>query len=254
MVAKAARAGTRLSLRTEDYIYDTDFRDLAYAAGSRAHERLAPGAWDLDSPGRSTLELDYAANPEVMVDGQLWPAYDRGRLLVPEGKHRIEACSRLTAWKTFLLAPARITGFNGGIAEAKTTLQGVKLRYDSPVPASLALNMAPVAATLDGLPFQWAPSAAVDEPKGKGGKPAPVATALNLPAGEHVLEIITRPLASSIMRQASFGISIVIVVISVGTVLAFLLLYIGGWFKRLYAGEEASHTHPTAPKTPQAKA
>ncbi|MBW8886791.1 MAG: DUF2334 domain-containing protein [Fibrobacteres bacterium] len=254
LVARAAREGTRLTLRTEDYIYDTDFRDLAYAAGSRATESFAPGAWDLDSPGRSTLDLDFAANPEVMVDGQLWPAYDRGRLLVPEGRHRIEACSRLTAWRTFLLAPARITGFNGGIADARTTLQGVRLRYDSPVPAALAMNMAPVSATLDGLPFQWGPAAAVDADKGKGGKPATVPTALDLPAGSHDLVIITRPLASSLMRQASFGISIVIIVISVGTVLAFLLLYLGGWLKRLYSGEEAAPGSHPAPKAPPTQA
>jgi hypothetical protein len=254
MMSRAARQGTRLTLRTEDYIYDTDFRDLAYAASSRGRERFAPAAWDLDSPGRSTLELDYAANPEVRVDGELWPAYDRGRLLVPEGKHRIEASSRLAAWRTFLLAPARITGFNGGIIEARSTLQGVRLRYASPVPAALALNMAPVSATLDGLPFQWGPMAAVDADKGKGGKPSPAATSLDLPAGNHELIIITRPLASSLMRQASFGISLVIVFISVGTVLAFLLLYIGGWFKRLYAGEDNRHDGQPAPKAPSAKA
>lgn len=263
LMARMAVQGARLTLRTEDYIYDTDFRDLAYAAGSRGHERFAPAAWDLDSPGRSTLELDYAANPEVKVDGELWPAYDRGRLLVPEGKHRIEACSRLTAWRAFLLAPARITGFNGGITEARSTLQGVRLRYDSPVPASLALNMPPVSATLDGLPFQWGPEAAVDGggltrfDKGKEGKPSPAATSLDLPAGSHELVVITRPLASSLMRQASFGISLGIVFISVGTLLAFLLLYIGGWFKRLYAGEEPpSDGRPGshAPRVPRAEA
>jgi len=251
LVARAAQAGTRLTLRTEDYIYDTDFRDLAYAAGSRAHARLAPVAWDLDSPGRSTLELDYAANPEVKVDGELWPAYDHGRLIVPEGRHRIEACSRLAAWKAFLLAPARIVGFNGGIEEARTTLQGVRLRYDSPVPAALALDMAPVSATLDGLPFPLAPAAA---PQGKGGKPAPRAASLDLPAGTHDLVVITRPLATSIMRQASFGLSLAIIVISAGTVLAFLLLYLGGWLKRLYRGEDPAQAHPPAPKAPPAQA
>jgi hypothetical protein len=96
--------------------------------------------------------------------------------------------------------------------------------------------------------------AAVDADKGKGGKPSPAATSLDLPAGNHELIIITRPLASSLMRQASFGISLVIVFISVGTVLAFLLLYIGGWFKRLYAGEDNRHDGQPAPKAPSAKA
>jgi hypothetical protein len=64
---------------------------------------------------------------------------------------------------------------------------------------------------------------------------------LDLPAGSHELIVTTRPLASSLMRQASFGISLAIIVISVGTVLAFLLLYIGGWLRRLYAGDDERH-------------
>jgi uncharacterized protein YdaL len=235
MVATAEQAGARLTLRTEDNIYDTDFRDLAYAAGAAARERISPAGWQIHSRGRTVLELDEKSNPEVLVDGAIWPAYVKGRLLLPEGEHRLEGCPRFIAWKTLLQAPARITGFNGGITQARTTLQGLRLEYASALPASLGLSMAPRSATLDGLPFTLPPT----PPQGprKGEEPG-AGMGLSLPSGSHVIEVITRPLASSLMRQASIGLSGIIVVISSLTVLAFTLLYLGGIAKRVYAGRE----------------
>ncbi|MDB5048244.1 MAG: hypothetical protein JWO30_1315 [Fibrobacteres bacterium] len=241
LVASAELAGARLTLRTEDFIYDTDFRDLAYAAAAAARERITPAAWTIDAPGRTALELDEHANPEVLVDGNIWPAYDKGRLLLPEGSHRVEGCPRLMAWKTLLQAPARITGFNGDIVEAGITLKGLHLRYRSPLPASLGLSMVPRETSLDGLPLGRMEADKTPMPKsaaaGAGAKGMVPGGSLSLPAGDHLVEITMRPLFSSIMRQASIGLSGVIVVISSLTVFAFVLLYLGGAAKRLYSGD-----------------
>jgi hypothetical protein len=189
------------------------------------------------------LELDDKANPEVLVDGALWPAYSKGRLLLPEGGHRVEGSPRFVAWKTLLQAPARITGFNGGIVEARTTLQGLRLKYSSALPATLGLSMAPRSVMVDGLPFGLPPV----PPQGpRPGAASGAGSGLSLPAGTHVVDVITRPLASSLMRQASIGLSGIIVVISSLTVLAFVLLYVGGAARRLYAGDEADKPKPPA--------
>lgn len=223
LVAAAGRLGTRLSLRTEDFIYDTDFRNLAHAAAASTRESLAGGAWEIRSPGRTSIELDDDANPEVLMDGRAWPAYDRGRLLLPAGNHRLEGAPRLVSWKSMLQAPTRISGFNASITDSRATLQGLRLKYESPHPASLALSMAPLSVTLDGLPY--------DAGQGKPG------AALSLPAGVHLVDIATRPLASALMRQASVGLSVGIILISSLMVLAFGILYVGGAMRRLYAGE-----------------
>jgi|GEM_PF-443983 len=238
LVANAQHAGARLTLRTEDYIYDTDFRDLAYAAAAAAHERISPGGWLVDSKGRTVLELDDKVNPEVLVDGGLWPAYVKGRLLLPEGEHRVEGCPRLMAWKTLLQAPARITGFNGSIVQAQTTLQGLRLQYESMLPASLGVSMAPRSATVDGLPFALPPVPPQGPRKSGKDEEAAAGMGLSLPSGSHVVEIVTRPLFTSLMRQASIGFSGLIVIISSLTVLAFTLLYLGGIAKRFYHGDD----------------
>lgn len=237
IVAGAERAGARLTLRTEDNIYDTDFRDLAYAAAAAAREGISPSGWSIVAPGRTVLELDDKANPEVLVDGAPWPAYSKGRLLLPEGEHRVEGCPRFIAWKTLLQAPARITGFNGGIVEARSTLQGLRLKYASALPATLGISMTTRSAMVDGLPFAL-PPLPPQGPRPGAAVAASAGSSLSLPAGTHVVEIITRPLASSLMRQASIGLSGIIVIISSLTVLAFVLLYLGGAARRLYAGDE----------------
>jgi hypothetical protein len=224
LVAAAERLGARLSLRTEAYLYDTDFRNLAHAAAASARERFVDGAWEIRTRGRTAAELDHDAVPHVLVDGRAWPAYDRGRLLLPAGDHRLEGAPRLVSWKALLQAPARISGFNGSILDARTTLQGLELAYESAGPATLGLNMPAVEATLDGLPHP---------PRDAGGS-----RTLELPAGRHVVAIATRPLASSLMRRASVGLSVAIILVSSLTVLAFGLLWAGGWARRLYAGEE----------------
>jgi len=153
LVATAGLRGVRLSLRTEDLIYDTDFRTLAFAAAAATHEKLSGLAWEIKAKGQAVMDLDGKLNPEVELDGATWAAYDKGRLLIPEGEHRLEGCPRLLSWKTVLQAPVRVTGFNGNILEAGATLQGMWLRYASALPASLALNQVPLETSLDGLPF-----------------------------------------------------------------------------------------------------
>jgi hypothetical protein len=154
----------------------------------------------------------------------------------------VEGAPRFTAWKTLLQAPARITGFNGNITEARPTLQGVRLKYESALPASLGVSMAAKSATVDGLPFGLPPV----PPQGVRKGEAAAGASLSLPSGTHVVEVITRPLTSSLMRQASIGLSGVIVVISSLTVLAFVLLYIGGAARRLYSGESREDLDATA--------
>lgn len=237
LVARAGIAGARLTLRTEDHIFDTDFRDLAFAAAAPAKEHITSESWEIESVGRTSVELDDHANPEIMVDGVIWPAYDRGRLLLPEGHHRLEGCPRLIAWKTLLQAPVRITGFNGSISEAGNTLKGLQLRYESTLPASLAVSMVPLEIFVDGIPFGTVSkpitTAGVIDPAAK-----PASTSLSLPAGNHLVQISTRAMASSVMRQASIGLSALIVLISCVTVAAFFLIYLGGAAKRLYSGDD----------------
>ncbi len=229
MMATAGKWG-RLSLRNEDNVYDVDFHNLAFATAVPVQENYTQEGWTINSSNRSWLDLSEVKNPEVMLDGRIWPVYEKGHLLLPEGKHFIEGCSKFTSWKTLLLSPVEVTQFNGIIQDAQSTLQGLKLNYRAIGVASLVLSQNPKEVYLDGLPYL------TESPAPNNTQTLLKDGVLELPAGTHEVEILTRTLGHSIMRQASIGLSALIIGISSLMVSAFTLLYLGGLIKRLWHG------------------
>jgi uncharacterized protein YdaL len=226
VLAQVSRHRGRCTFQTEDNLFDVDFKMLAYAAAAPIPVHISPDIWQVTCDRAAFLELNDKKNPAVLIDDDLWPAYTKGRLLLPQGTHSIRSCPRFKLWNTLLLSHVTIDECNAMLQTAQSTLQGVNFSYISHQPVLLGLSEIPQSILVDGLPLL--------------GASTRLSASLTLPRGTHRVSIKTRRLTTALINDSSIGLSSVVVIISATAIVIFLLLYIGSRVRLFWRGRSKS--------------
>jgi uncharacterized protein YdaL len=209
IVAKAAHRGIRFTIKTESSIFEVDFRDLSYSTASVAQESLGDEVWEITSPIKTEAEFDAKTIRRLYINNIIWPGYDKGRAILPSGKHHL---SNMPRYKTFFtgLSSVAITNFGGTLNGASTTFRGINLSYTSTQNAPLVLSRTPKDILVDGIPVN-------SDLK---------TNSIILPGGKHNVTINMFTLWDAIKDTISLGLSGTIVMVSFAVILTFVILYI----------------------------
>lgn len=203
-----------VAFNSEAGLYDVDNGYLAMALASATRESLTTAAWHIDAATPVSLLLDGKRHQDVLVDGDVWPAYHRGRLLLPAGKHCIEPMNRTYSLFRGFWTEARLVALSGDLLAVKKILRGIDLRYRSETVNHVVLSEKPHAITVDGRRLRIAVT------RGELGY------AFGLPAGEHSAVIHTSSRTTQAIKQTSLALSGVIAAggLVFGSILGFLYL------------------------------
>jgi len=188
----------QVAFNSEASLYDVDSGYLAMALASATRESLATAAWHIDAATPVSLLLDGKRHQNVLVDGAVWPAYHRGRLLLPAGKHRIEPMNRTSSLFKGFWSEARLVALSGELLKVKKVLRGLEMHYQSETVNHVVLSEKPHAITVDGRRLRTAVT------HGELGY------AFALPAGEHSAVILTSSRTTQAIKQTSLVLSGVI--------------------------------------------
>ena len=212
-LARAAGSGqTRVAFYSEASLYEVDFPMLPFVMAIEASEQITDRAWTIESPYTVSVAMDARAHNDVMVDGKIWPAYHRGRVLIPAGRHTIQPLSRLKNLTGWFRSKTRLIDLSGELLWATAFSRGVRFQYESLAPNLVLLNERPREVFIDGRPI---------EPKMLTSE---LGCAVRLPAGKHVATLYTRSRSNLFMKHASICLSGLIVLIgaSAGSLLSFI--------------------------------
>lgn len=163
LVHLAARSFARVTLYSESTVHPVDL-DLLPAAAAAADFRLEPdGALRVSSA--QGVEV-YFPQP-ARVDGRWWPVCDGDYVMVPPGRHIVEAAEYPPTM--------RIVDLNADLLAAAASANGFTLEYRSSGRGFAVLNARPARLLVDGRPLSRSPQ------EGPSGWVVP------LPAGRHRL-------------------------------------------------------------------
>jgi len=185
----------RVALNSEASLYDVDNGCLPLALATAAHESLATFTWHIETSATVALQLDPRRNPDVLVNGDIWPAYHRGHLILPAGKHLIQPINRTRSLLKGFWAEGRLVALSAELLELKRLVRGMELRYRSQTPNWVVLSEKPHAIVLDGK------SLAPSFERGELGY------SFALPAGEHHAEILVTSRGTQLVKQISLALS-----------------------------------------------
>lgn len=221
IVSKAIEKNIRLAIRTESSIYDMDFKNLPFALGSLTKVYSNDDVLSIESPNGCMIDIDQKNVKKVKLDGAYWPAYYKGRVIIPYGKHQISGMSRIDLIRYINSPEIRI--FNGTIKSLKSTLKGIKISYTQNLPSPVILATQPKEILIDGVP--------VNKRDKKYG--SEYNAIFELPKGNHDLIINKGSVYSALVKQASIGISGTIVFGSGIFIILFFILYIIGLYHKM---------------------
>lgn len=187
--------GARLPLNSEASLYEVDSGYLPLALAAATRESLAVAQWCIDAATSVSLLLDPKQHPDVLVDGSVWPAYHRGHLILPAGRHTIEPIDRTSSFFKGFWAEGRLIALSGELLELQRIVRGIRLRYRSETANWLVLSEKPHAIEVDGI--KTAPAMMRGE----------LGYAFALPAGEHRAEIYTTSRTTQVVKQISLALS-----------------------------------------------
>lgn len=185
MVASTA-GKARVLLYAESTVLEPDLDMIPYALAAAVRKERRGREWFISSPMTLAVELDGSAR-EVFVDGQPWPAFVRGRALLPPGTHRLSPRTGLLYLPRLRDQSLKLQKITAPEWQAKAVRDGLEVRYSSPARASLVVTRRPHQILLDGHPYSMAPVAGDD------------GYAVLLPRGAHTVRLrgvdtFTRPL------------------------------------------------------------
>ena len=187
--------GARLALNSEASLYEVDSEYLPMALAAATRESLAVSVWQIDAAGTVALLLDPKQHPDVLVDGGVWPAYHRGHLILPPGRHTIEPVDRASSFFKGFWAEGRLIALSGELIELARIVRGIRFRYRSETANWIVLSEKPHAIEVDGQEIKPAMM------RGELGY------AFSLPAGEHRADIYTTSRTTQLVKQMSLALS-----------------------------------------------
>jgi hypothetical protein len=176
-------------------------------------------------PSRPGATAGHQAQPPVL-DGDIWAFGSDGEILVPPGQHSLGGTPREQALIDRLRAigsgTALLRDITAEVRGVSRTSLGLAVSYQSPRRAWAALGRKPLAIRIDGARVE---SAGIAHREGEW--------LLELPAGDHRVEIDDETIQSAAVDAASLISSRTIVWFGEYFVLALLTIYIGVRCRRL---------------------
>ncbi|HEU0004598.1 MAG TPA: hypothetical protein VFS12_01290, partial [Terriglobia bacterium] len=151
---------------------------------------------------------------------QLWPFREFHQLIVPAGKHEIVEDQGRMQWIDWNQLTLTLKSLQGELLEGSTTQRGLRFRYSSLTRAVALLTKQPYQVRLDGREF------AVKTGFYQGD------WSINLPPGEHHVEILANSPAYFLLDLTSLFSSSFIVLVGFGFGGALALLYIAVLLRR----------------------
>jgi len=222
-VNSAAAGKNRVAFYSESSIYEIDFPVISFALASASTEHFERNVWEIQTPYMISMNLNRNQHEKIRVNGDLWPAYHRGHIILPAGTYRIEPVSRWESWKEIFASSTSLVEFSGELLAIESLSRGLWLNYKNEQPVRLVISDQPAEIVFDNQEKEF------QVQKGISGY------ALQLPAGEHEVYFYTQTMGSVVLRQASMLISGLIVAIGVLAVISLLLIYLRSRVWRIFA-------------------
>ncbi|MBN2411742.1 DUF2334 domain-containing protein [candidate division KSB1 bacterium] len=220
-LAKAAGNGnTRVAMYSEASLYEVDFPIIPYIMAIEAKENITDEGWEINTPYTVNTLLDYKAHKDVIVNGELWPAYYQGRVILPPGKHLIQPVSRTSRFIKRFKSNTRLVDISGELLSTKIISRGIEIKYQSLVPNVIILSEEPTEIILDDKNYD------TQVTRGELGY------AVRLPAGQHITTIYTLSSGTQTLKYASTAISGLIVFLGISAGLLLSGLYLRSSIRR----------------------
>jgi uncharacterized protein YdaL len=210
----------RVALYSESSIYSVDLPWLAYTLGRNTKENFSSFKWEIQSDYTVTLDLNAEEHNDIRVNGNLWPAYYKGKVILPPGSHSIQPVSRIDSWRNVLRTTARLADISGELKSCRTLSRGMEISYDSPVRNYIIINEEPQEILVDGE--QYHSEFLYNNTN----------VSLELPAGSHTVKIYTRSSGALSVSNFSIIASALIILTSIIAGLVLFVLYVRGLRRR----------------------
>ncbi|MSO22632.1 MAG: hypothetical protein EXQ58_05120 [Acidobacteria bacterium] len=176
-----------------------------------AQVSVEPGRLWVDTPRTVLVRVDPAKI--YRLEGQPWPFRQFRQLMVPAGKHEIveEQTKQWIDWSQLTLT---LKSLQGKLLEGRATPRGLQFRYAASTRAVALLSKQPYQVWLDGREFTTKPGFYQGD------------WSVNLPPGNHQVEILANSPAYFLLDLASLFSSSMIVLFGFGIGGSLALLYV----------------------------
>ncbi|MFC1569364.1 DUF2334 domain-containing protein [bacterium] len=220
LLKSASQDQNRVALYSESSIYMVDFPWISYALAQNARETLSPYRWDIHSENTVTFDMNPNIHQDLMVNGSFWPAYFRGRLMLPAGDHVIQSIPGIKGMTKSFNTTTRLVDISGELKSCRLNHQGIEVTYESLVRNYIIVNEQPKKIMVDNTVY---------ESKVQKGR---MGYSFAVPPGSHTIKIITRSEGSRSLRNFSIVSSFGIVLVSGLAGLILIGLYVTGSMRR----------------------
>lgn len=214
LIRSAQQQDNRVALYSESSIYDVDLPWVSYTLANHCHEELHPHQWRIDSPRKVLLNLDKDSHKNIKVNGKIWPAYYKGKTILPGDSLVLEPLRPIETIHQVFTSSTRIVDISGELKDCRLTARGVDVSYSSDVINYVVINESPRTILLDGEPVR---------PEITHGLPG---YSISLPAGEHQVQIFTATRIGLFLKNFSIVVSALIVLISTVGGGSLLIIYL----------------------------
>jgi hypothetical protein len=157
--------------------------------------------------------LNPKKHKNIYLDGEIWPAYEKGRVLIPPGSHEIQSLSLGEDIARAFQTNTRIVDISGELESCRIISRGLEVTYHSTMRNFLAINERPQELYLDNERVES------EVHEGISG------FTLTLPSGTHTVRIHTRTKGAASLNNFSMIASISIVALSILSASALVILY-----------------------------
>ena len=148
--ARAARAASgRVALYGDATIRSADLELLSYAAAATTRVTRRERTWEVDSP--VSVELPVSSEIKTFsLDGNDWPFWRPGYVLLPPGRHTLSAARAKARWLDTSALRPQLLQVSDPLLDMSTTNAGLLIEYDSPGPVYAAFARPPASVVVEG--------------------------------------------------------------------------------------------------------
>jgi hypothetical protein len=216
----AGQEQTRVAFYSEASLYEIDFPMLPFVMATDAIEEITDEAWTVEAPYTVNLTIDPEAHRDVLVDGKIWPACYRGRVILPAGKHTIRPVSKIKNLTSWFRSDTRLIDLSAELLWASAISRGIRFQYESLAHNLVLLTEEPKEVFVDGKPIQPEIS------------PSELGFVIRLPSGKHVATLYTQTRGRQFMKHASVCLSALIVLIGATAGMSLSVIYVKSSLRR----------------------
>jgi hypothetical protein len=217
MLHHASQASGRVAVYAESTLLPQDFEVMESVLAHGAQVSVEPGRLRVETPRTVLVRVDPGKN--YRLDGQPWPFREFRQLMVPAGKHEIvgEETKQWIDWSQMTLT---LKSLHGELLEGRATSRGLQFRYTASTRALALLSKQPYQVWLDGRAFATNPGFYQGD------------WSVNLPPGNHQVEILANSPAYFLLDLASLFSSSMIVLFGFGIGGSLAVLYVAVLLRR----------------------